>query len=106
MPCFIIGKIICCFCATKDGVMESVCDHGIYGEVGGRIFYHPQCLEMIELNPERFGHRMADQAINIGDLRKECLKHNDTLEEKFEARVEKLQRNHFERMLPHWSRRR
>jgi hypothetical protein len=106
MNCFIIGKIKCCFCREKDGIMESVCDHGIYGEVGGRIFYHPQCLEMIELSPEKYGHIMADQAINVNDLRKMCLQFNDTLEETFQKKVEKLQRNHFEKMLPYWSRHR
>ena len=105
MPCFIFGKIKCCFCSQTDGIIESVCDHGLYGDVGGRIFYHHQCLEMVEMTPEKFGHIIADRAININDLRKECLKFNDDIPKLFQQRVEKLQRNHFERMLPYWSRR-
>lgn len=84
--------------------MESVCDHGIYGDVGGRIFYHAECLQMIEMSPEKHGHVLADRAININDLRKQGLKFNDNIEEKFKKQVAKLQRNHFERMLPTWSR--
>ena len=102
---FIIGKIKCHFCNEKDGIMESVCDHGIYGEVGGRIFFHPQCLEMVELSPEKFGHIMMDKAININDLRRQCLKFNDKIPEIFQQKVDKLHRNHFEKMLPYWSRR-
>jgi len=101
---FIFGKIKCCFCHEKDGLMESVCDHGIYGDVGGRIFYHHECLQMIEMSPEKYGHIMMDRAININDLRKEGMKFNDELEEKFQKTVANLQRNHFERMLPTWSR--
>jgi len=103
MP-YIWGKLRCCFCNEKDGLFQSVCDHGIYGEVGGRIFYHHECLELVEMNPERYGHIMADRAININDLRKECLRFNDGIEKKFKARVDKLTRNHFERMLPYWKR--
>jgi hypothetical protein len=98
---FIIGKIKCCFCGGKDGVIHSVCDYGIYGDVGKRIFYHSECLEMVELKPEKFGHIMMDKAINIDDLRKrntnEC---NKNLEEEFNKKVEKLHRSHFERMMP------
>ena len=84
--------------------MESVCAYGIYGEVGKRIFYHMQCLEMIEVNPEKHGHIMMDKAIHINERRKECLQYNDTIEEQFIKKAEKLNRNNFERMLPTWSR--
>ena len=86
--------------------MESVCDHGIYGNVGGRIFYHHECLQMVEMEPEKFGHIVADKAININDLRKDGMKFNEKLEGKFKRKVEQLQRNHFERMLPSWKKKR
>ena len=74
---FIIGKIKCYFCGSKDGLFQSVCKHGIYGNVGKRFFYHQECLEMIETEPEKFGHIMADRAIIINDLKKECIKNNN-----------------------------
>lgn len=97
----IIGKIKCCFCKEKDGWIHSVCDYGIYGAVGRRIFYHPECLEMVEIEPEKFGHIMMDKAININDLRKQNINEcNSNLVENFKKKVEKLHTNHFERMIP------
>lgn len=99
---FTIGKIKCCFCEEKDGIIHSVCAYGIYGDIGKRIFYHPECLEMIEIEPEKFGHIMMDKAININDLRKMNIKKcNDSIIEIFKKKVEKLNSNHFERMIPH-----
>ena len=103
---FIIGKLRCCLCGQKDGILESVCDYGIYGDVGGRIFYHIQCLQLIEITPEKYGHIMADKAIMINDRIKECIKFNDKIEKTFDEKVQKLMSNHFERMLPYWSRKR
>jgi len=98
---FIIGKLKCYFCGGKDGVIHSVCDHGIYGDVGGRIFYHPECLEMVEYKPEKFGHRMMDKALHIAELRKHNIENcNKELYEEFEKKVDALHRNHFERMMP------
>ena len=97
----ILGKIKCCFCKKKDGVIYSVCDYGVYGDVGGRIFYHPECIEMVELNPEKFGHIMMDKAINIGDLRKSNIeKCNKSIVDDFEEKVMKLHMNSFEKMMP------
>jgi hypothetical protein len=97
-----IGKIRCYFCATKDGIMESVCDYGIYGDVGRRIHYHPQCLQMVELSPEAHGNIMMDKAIFINERRKECMGFNDDIEKVFKKKVERLKRNNFERMFPRW----
>ncbi len=98
---FILGKLKCCFCKEKNGVIHSVCDYGIYGDVGSRIFYHPECIKMVEKDPEKFGHIMMDKAINIGDLRKVNIKQcNDHLVDNFNKKVEKLHQNHFERMMP------
>jgi hypothetical protein len=98
---FIIGKIKCCFCGGKDGVIHSVCDYGIYGDVGKRIFYHSECLEMVETQCEKAGHIMMDKAINIGDLRKQNIKnYNDNIYEEFQKKIKTLHRNHFERMMP------
>jgi hypothetical protein len=100
MP-LIIGKIKCYFCRGKDGVIHSVCDYGLYGDWGRRIFYHPECLEMVEMNPEKFGNTMMDKAINIDDLRKQNIEEcNKNLVKEFEKKVATLHRKHFERMMP------
>lgn len=95
-----IGKIKCCFCKDKDGLLHSVCDHGIYGEVGRRIYYHPECMEMVQMEPEKFGHRAIDMAIKIEEQRKECIEDfNDNIVDEYKKKVEKLHRAHFERMM-------
>lgn len=96
----ILGKVKCYFCGEKNGVFQSVCNYGIYGDVGKRLFYHQECLEMVEKDPEKFGHIMIDRAIQINDLKKECIKFNHTVEEKFKQKVEKLHTQNFERMMP------
>jgi hypothetical protein len=98
---FTFGKIKCYFCREKDGLLHSVCDYGVYGDVGSRIFYHPECLEMVQWKPEKFGHRMMDKAINIDDLQKQNISNcNKKLVENFKKKVENLHRNHFEKMMP------
>ena len=98
---FIIGKIRCYFCEKKKGLFHSVHDHGIYGDVGRRIFYHPECHEMVTTFPERHGHRLVDKAINIHDLKKANIKkYNSKIRENIEKKIDKLHRYHFERMMP------
>lgn len=97
----IIGKIKCWFCEKKGGVIHSTHDYGIYGEVGKRVFYHPECLEMVETNPERFGHNWADKALKIGELLVQNKgDYNIHLVDEFEKKVAKLHQHHFERMMP------
>lgn len=97
----ILGKLKCCFCKEKAGILHSVQEYGIYGDVGGRIFYHPECLEMVQIEPEKFGHQWADKAIQINDLyeqnREKC---NVDLVKNFQEKVDKLHQSHFERMMP------
>ena len=97
----ILGKIKCWFCDEKAGLIYSVQDYGIYGEVGKRVFYHPECLEMVEMEPEKFGHKWADKAIQINELCKQnrgrC---NVQIVEKYKKKIDKLHQNHFERMMP------
>ncbi len=97
---FMIGKIKCYFCNGKDGLIHSVCDHDIYSGIGRRIFYHPECLELVEINPEKFGHKMMDKALHIIELRKNCMCYNNGIIKSFNKKVEKLHTNHFERMMP------
>ena len=100
MP-FILGKIKCYFCRKKGGLIHSICDYGIYGEIGKRIFYHPECLEMVQLKPEKFGHGWADKAIHIEELRNENIENcNSSIVDDFNEKVETLHRIHFERMMP------
>ena len=96
-----LGKIKCCFCNKKDGIITSVCDYGCYGEIGKRIFYHEECLQLIEAEPEKFGHRMMDKAISINDLKTACKKKfNNDIIPKFKKKVSKLNTYNFERMMP------
>lgn len=91
----------CYFCEQTKGFFHSVHDHGIYGEMGKRVYYHPECLEMIEMEPEKFGHIMMDKALKIAELKEECVRrHNSHIVEDYKKRTEKLQRQNFERMMP------
>ena len=95
-----IGRIKCCLCKNKDGLIRSVCYHGIYGEIGKRIYYHQECLEMIEAKPEKFGHRLIDKVIDINDKVDECKRINNKIIDGFIKKVEKLHNASFERMMP------
>jgi len=97
----ILGKIKCWFCDEKGGIIHSVHDYGIYGEVGKRVFYHPECLEMVEMDPEKFGHKWADKAIQINELQKSQRKDfNGQIVENYQKKVDQLHQNHFEKMMP------
>lgn len=97
---FIIGKLRCYFCQNKSGLLHSVCEYGMYGEIGKRIFYHSECLELIERSPEKFGHKMMDKALHIIELRDICIRHNNSIIKNFNKKVEKLHSKSFERMIP------
>ena len=95
------GKHKCWFCEQKKGLFHSVHDHGIYGEMGKRIYYHPECLEMVEMEPEKFGHIMMDKALKLNELKLECIKqHNKDIIKDYHRRAEELNKQHFERMMP------
>lgn len=97
----ILGKIKCYFCGKKGGLFYSVHEYGIYGDIGKRIFYHPECMEMVQLEPEKFVHTWMDKALQIEELRKENIKnHNSSIIDNFNKKVEKLHASHFERMMP------
>jgi len=97
----IIGKIKCYFCNGTCGLFHSVHDYGIYGDAGRRIFYHPECLELIEMEPEKYANIMMDKALHIAELREICIKtSNSKIISSFNERVEKLHQKHFERMMP------
>jgi len=97
----ILGKVKCYFCRKKEGVIYSVHDYGCYGDVGKRIFYHPECLEMVQIDPEKYGHNWADKAINITELMERNITQcNKNLISEFQKKMETLHRHHFERMMP------
>lgn len=97
----IFGKIKCYFCNKKDGLLQSVCHCGLYGELGKRIFYHDECLQIVEVDPEKFSNIMVDKAIYINDLKKECMKRfNKYIIQKHRKKIEELNRSNFERMMP------
>lgn len=97
----ILGKLKCCFCDKKDGILTSVCAYGSYSGISSRTFYHEECLELVEAEPEKFGHGMMDKAIDINDRKRECRKRfNDHVIPKFKEKVETLHAANFERMMP------
>lgn len=97
----ILGSLKCCFCKYKNGILKSVHSYGIYGEAGKRIFFHDECLQSVEMEPEKFGHAMVDMALHIHYLQEENLKKtNAHIVDHFKKSVEKLQQKNFERLLP------
>ncbi|MFW9871575.1 MAG: hypothetical protein ACFFG0_00570 [Candidatus Thorarchaeota archaeon] len=99
----IIGRIKCYFCGEKEGLLHSVHDYdSIYDDpLKKRFFYHHECLEMIEIEPEKFGHIILDRVIHINDLREKCKKrYNNKIISNFKSKVETAKRNSFERMMP------
>mgnify|MGYP007011964212 CR=1 FL=1 len=58
----VLGKLKCYFCGGKGGLLESVHEYGIYGEIGRRHYYHPECLQAVQIDPEKYGHSWADRA--------------------------------------------
>jgi len=97
----IFGKVKCCFCEEKSGIITSVCKYGIYGEIGKRIFYHDECLQLVEKNPEKFGHALVNFSLYIHELREQATrKYNKDIKKNFKKKVELLQQKGFERMMP------
>ena len=101
MRAFIIGKLKCCFCKRKDGLLSSVHGHDIYEcDVGKRVFYHDECLQAVTECPERYGHRNVDMAIQIVERKKKNIKVNESIISDHNKNIKKLQHYHFEKMLP------
>ena len=96
----VFGKLRCCFCNSKKGFIHSICDYGSYGEVGRRLHYHPECLELVQMYPEAYGHRAVDQALNIIDLKKKAMEFNKDIISDYEKKLESLRTSHFENMMP------
>lgn len=98
---FVVGKLKCCLCGKKEGVLKSVHQYGEYGGVGGRHHYHQECLELVETYPEKYGHKITDMAVHINDLHGRNDKYfNSHIIEKYKEKIETLQKNNFERMMP------
>jgi hypothetical protein len=92
-------KVKCCFCQSDRGMIRSVCEHGIYGEQGKRLFFHQECLEMIEMEPEKYGNINVDMAIYINNLIEVWSKKINLVEE-FQEKLTKLRQQSFSRMMP------
>ncbi len=98
---FIIGKLKCCFCKNKGGILSSVHGYGIYNsDIGKRIFYHDECLQAVSEFPERYGHTDVDLGIQIIDKHKKNIKINQDIISKHNNNIKGLQHYTFERMLP------
>ncbi len=96
----IIGKIRCYFCNKDEGFMHSVHRYGIYDDPAKRHFYHPECLEIIEMEPEKSGSAMMDKALHIITLKESNNdKFNEEIIPKFRASIEKLRESSFDRMI-------
>ena len=98
----VIGSIKCLFCEKKFGILHSSHGYGQYAnEISQRVFYHPECLELIQMYPEIFGHRKVDRALMILDQIKENKqKTNDVIISDYETKRQKLLSSHFENMMP------
>jgi hypothetical protein len=64
----------CCFCKKKKPPVAVMIREGTYNLRRLAYHYHPACLLKVAANPEKYGHRMADKAIAIFDLKKEIKK--------------------------------
>jgi hypothetical protein len=101
MKAFIIGKLRCCFCKGKYGLLSSVHGHGIYSsDIGQRIFYHDECLVSVTEHPERYGHSNVDMAIQIVERKKKNIRVNESIISDHNKNIKDLQHYHFEKMLP------
>jgi hypothetical protein len=91
----------CVFCGKKGGILHSVHAYGMYGDIGKRHFYHDECLQLIECEPEKFGHKVVDMALYINELKEQCISRvNSKIAKEFKEKVETLQAKSFERMMP------
>lgn len=91
----------CCFCEQKKGFFHSVHAYGIYGEMGSRIYYHPECRSSVEASPEEYGHLNVDKALKISELENTCICNtNQYIVKEFKEKIEKCHANHFSRMIP------
>jgi len=80
----------CCFCKDHKGFFHSVGKYGIYGDNDERYFYHPDCLEKVQGDPESNDMRLVDMAIHILDLKESNLKDRETYLESITKRREEL----------------
>jgi hypothetical protein len=91
----------CCFCGEKKGFLHSVHGYGIYGEMGARVYYHPECRNAVEVSPEEYGHINVDKALHIDELEEYCIRNtNSSIVQDFKEKIEKCHTNHFSRMIP------
>lgn len=99
---FIIGNVKCFFCGKKQGFFHSCHGYGIYAdEIKRRVFYHPECLELVQMYPEIFGHRKVDRALVILDqIKKNKRQINSDIISNHEKKRQKLLDSHFENMMP------
>ena len=101
MDAFIIGRLKCCFCKNKRGLLSSVHGYGIYESVvGKRIFYHDECLQHVSEFPESYSHTDVDMAIQIVEKKKKNIDMNEKIISKHKNNIKELQHYTFERMLP------
>ncbi len=97
----ILGKIKCCFCKGKKGVIHSVHGYGIYkSDISKRTFFHLECLKEVEENPTRHTHTDVDLAVQINDKLEDNIKHNQDIIKNIKENDEKLHSRHFEALLP------
>jgi hypothetical protein len=57
----------CIFCHKKDDKLEYANKWGLYGMSESEDAFHPDCVKERVCNPEKFGSREVDRAIDITD---------------------------------------
>ena len=92
-------RVKCYFCGKKEGFFHSVHSYGCYGDVGQRVFYHPECLNMVQEDPRKYGNNLIDKAIFINDQKDRNIKDNKEIIENYKKQIERLIGCHFKRML-------
>jgi len=98
---FIIGKLKCCFCKNKGGVLSSVHGYGIYERnIGKRVFYHEECFKSVSEYPERYSNIDVDMAIQIVERKEKNITINNRIIEQQNENIKKLQRYNFESIMP------
>lgn len=75
----------CPFC-EESGCNSFVNKYGLYGEASGETGYHTECLEQIFSDPELYGHKLIDVAIDV-EQRQEKKKKNE------EVKIQQLKEN-------------
>ena len=82
----------CIFCGKRQN-LEFTNEFGIYGAVSTfKYAFHMLCLENVMMEPEKYGHKNVDAALNICDLKKRHESIKETQQELYLKRCSELRK--------------